>query len=129
MNEQIPGFVPIWLIHLDDLFKFFITFLAGAVLVGLPKYLNNLPRDEDVSTRYLYASLLMHGGLGSMSGIILIFLPTNSLFIILSLSVFTSYFGVDIIRRIAIVYVSTKMGIKLNGNGNGKPKGGEKKDE
>jgi len=57
MNDSTTGFIAIWLIHLDDLFKFVITFFAGAILVGLPKYLNNLPRDEDVSARYLYASL------------------------------------------------------------------------
>lgn len=125
MNE-VPHevvFTPIWLIHLDSLFKFFITFLAGAVLVGLPKYLNNLPKDEEISKRYLYASILMHGGLGSMSGIALLFLPTDNLYIIIGLSIFTSYFGADVIKKIALSYVAQKMGIKLNGNGNGKKNG------
>ena len=105
----------------EQIVKFVIMFLVGGLFVGVPKYLNTLPKNEDVMRRYLWASFLMHGGLGIMAGTALIFIPTNNLLILGGLSAAFSFFGADFIQKIAIIYTANKFGVKLNGNGkNGK---------
>jgi len=107
---------PIFIQHADDIFKFFIMFLVGC-LIGVSKYLNNLPIDEEIRARYLISSLILHGSLGSMAGIGLLFLPIDNLLVLIGLSAFLSYIGVDLIQRLALAYAADKLGIKINGNG------------
>lgn len=114
MESIEPSFT---LLYADQILKFICMFLVGGLLVGIPSYLSKLPKDEAIMWRYLVNAFLLHGGTGSIAGVMLLFTPIDNILVLTGLSALFAHIGVEPIKKIAIKLAMKKLGINgINGN-------------